>query len=83
MATVGISANSGGFLSFHRSPPRLYIIAETDEDSFDSETVRAYRDEGFHVRYLDYENGGKSFTQKLNHLGEGLGVGEKYGIVGE
>lgn len=83
MPTVGLSASGAGLTGFSHGPPRLYIIAETDLDSFDSETIRAWREEGFSVNYLDYENGGKAFSQKLNRLGEGLGIGEKYGIIGK
>ncbi|KAF2197152.1 dienelactone hydrolase [Delitschia confertaspora ATCC 74209] len=72
-------ANDNGWLSFSHSTPRLYITAE-DED-FDEETIRAWREEGFYVQYLPLGKGGKQYVSMLHHLGDGLGIGERYAIV--
>lgn len=73
-------ADSNGWLSFAHSTPTLYVTAE-DED-FDVETLRAWRDEGFHVKYVPMGKGGKTYVSTLHQLGDGMGIGERYAIVG-
>lgn len=58
----------------------LYITAEDAE--FDIETLKAWRDEGFIVEYIPMGNGGKQYVQMLHKLGESMGIGERYAIVG-
>lgn len=58
----------------------LYITAEDAE--FDMETLKAWRDEGFIVEYIPLGNGGKQYVQTLHRLGEKMGIGERYAIVG-
>jgi hypothetical protein len=70
-------SNSNGWLSFNHSTPTLYITSE-----FDVETLRAWRDEGFEVKYLPMGKGGKQYVQTLHHLGDGMSIGERYAIVG-
>jgi hypothetical protein len=70
---------SQGWLSFSHSTPTLYVTAE-DED-FDDDTLRAWRDEGF-VKYIPMGKGGKTYVNTLHHLGDGMGIGERYAIVG-
>ncbi|ORX95006.1 hypothetical protein BCR34DRAFT_498821 [Clohesyomyces aquaticus] len=72
-------ANSNGWLSFNHSTPTLYITAEDDE--FDEETLRAWRDEGFLVKYVPMGKGGKTYVNTLHHLGDGMSIGERYAIV--
>ncbi|KAI1775822.1 NTF2-like protein [Hypoxylon cercidicola] len=83
-----ISSNSGpnhndpGFLSsdFPRSPPKLYITAESDE--FDLLTINEWRDEGFNVEYVPMGDGGKEYRTKLDSLSRAnLGPCETFGIV--
>lgn len=74
-------ADSNGWLSFNHSTPVLYITAE-DED-FDVETMRAWRDEGFIVKYIPMGKGGKQYVNALHHLGDGMGIGERYAVVGQ
>ena len=71
---------SQGWLSFSHSTPTLYVTAE-DED-FDVETLRAWRDEGFNVKYVPMGKGGKTYVNMLHHLGDGMSIGERYAIVG-
>ena len=73
-------ATSNGWLSFTHSTPTLYVTAE-DED-FDVETLRAWRDEGFNVKYVPMGKGGKTYVNTLHHLGDGMSIGERYAIVG-
>ena len=73
-------ADSNGWLSFAHSTPTLFVTAE-DED-FDVETLRAWRDEGFHVKYVPMGKGGKTYVSTLHQLGDGMGIGERYAIVG-
>ena len=73
-------SDRNGWLSFKHSTPMLYITAEDDE--FDVETMKAWRDEGFIVQYIPLGKGGKQYTQTLLHLGDSMGVGERYAIVG-
>lgn len=73
-------ANSNGWLSFNHSTPVLYITAEDDE--FDLETLRAWREEGFLVKYIPMGKGGKAYVNTLHHLGDGMSIGERYAIVG-
>ncbi|KAF2466350.1 dienelactone hydrolase [Lindgomyces ingoldianus] len=72
-------ANSNGWLSFNHSTPTLYITAEDDE--FDLETLRAWKEEGFDVRYLPMGKGGKTYVNALHRLGDGMSIGERYAIV--
>ena len=58
----------------------LYITAEDDE--FDMETMTAWRDEGFIVEYIPMGKGGKQYVQTLHQLGDKMGIGERYAIVG-
>ncbi|KAI8932717.1 hypothetical protein NX059_010209 [Plenodomus lindquistii] len=72
-------ADRNGWLSFRSSTPVLYITAEDDE--FDLETMKAWRDEGFIVKYLPFGKGGKQYVNTLYKLGDGMGIGERYAIV--
>jgi hypothetical protein len=67
-------------LSFKHSTPVLYITSE--EEEFDIETMRAWRDEGFIVKYVPMGKGGKQYVQTLYKLGDNMGIGERYAIVG-
>lgn len=58
----------------------LYITAEDTE--FDVQTLKAWRDEGFIVEYIPMGKGGKQYVQTLHRLGENMGIGERYAIVG-
>jgi len=57
----------------------LFITAE--DDDFDIETMKAWRDEGFVVKYLPFRKEGKQYVQTLHKLGDSLGIGERYAIV--
>lgn len=72
-------ADRNGWLSFRSSTPILYITAEDDE--FDMETMKAWRYEGFLVKYIPLGNGGKQYVNTLYKLGDGMGIGERYAIV--
>ena len=74
-------ADRNGWLSFSSSTPVLYITSEDEE--FDVEKMRAWRDEGFIVKYIPMNGGGKQYVQTLNHLGDKMGIGERYAIVGQ
>ncbi|KAF2757017.1 hypothetical protein EJ05DRAFT_477241 [Pseudovirgaria hyperparasitica] len=71
--------NQSGWLSFNSSSPRLYITSEDVE--FDLSVLEAWKKEGFMVEYLPMGNGGRAYREKLESLGRGLGVGEKYAII--
>jgi hypothetical protein len=73
-------AQNNGWLSFNHSTPILYVTAE--DDDFDNETLRAWREEGFNVHYLPMGKGGKAYVNTLHHLGDRLSIGERYAIVG-
>jgi len=72
-------ADRNGWLSFNASTPILYVTAEDDE--FDTETLQAWCDEGFMVKYLPMGKDGKQYVKKLHALGEGLSIGERYAVV--
>ncbi|KAF2642221.1 hypothetical protein P280DRAFT_449790 [Massarina eburnea CBS 473.64] len=72
-------ANSNGWLSFTHSTPMLYITSEDEE--FDVETLKAWRDEGFVVKYVPMGKGGKAYVNTLHHLGDSMSIGERYAIV--
>jgi hypothetical protein len=73
-------SDRNGWLSFKHSTPVLYITSE--EEEFDIETMRAWRDEGFIVKYVPMGKGGKQYVQTLYKLGDNMGIGERYAIVG-
>lgn len=72
-------ADTNGWLSFNHSTPVLYVTAE--DDDFDVVTLRAWRDEGFIVKYIPLGKGGKDYVNTLHHLGDGMSIGERYAIV--
>ncbi|KAF2247202.1 hypothetical protein BU26DRAFT_343759 [Trematosphaeria pertusa] len=72
-------ATSNGWLSFDHCTPVLYVTAEDEE--FDTETLRAWRDEGFNVKYVPMGKGGKTYVNTLHHLGDNMSIGERYAIV--
>ena len=74
-------ADRNGWLSFNASTPILYVTAEDDE--FDTETLQAWCDEGFMVKYLPMGKDGEQYVKKLHALGEGLSIGERYAVVGQ
>jgi hypothetical protein len=74
-------SDRNGWLSFRASTPILYITAEDEE--FDIETMQAWRDEGFMVKYIPMNKGGKQYVQTLYGLGDACGIGERYAIVGK
>ena len=73
-------SDRNGWLSFQHSTPVLYITSEDEE--FDMDTMRAWRDEGFNVKYVPMGKGGKQYVQTLYKLGDSMGIGERYAIVG-
>ncbi|KAF2736318.1 hypothetical protein EJ04DRAFT_575457 [Polyplosphaeria fusca] len=72
-------ADSNGWLSFNHSTPLLFVTAE--DDSFDPDTLRAWSEEGFIVKYVPMGAGGKTYVNTLHHLGDGLSIGERYAVV--
>lgn len=74
-------ADRNGWLSFNASTPTLYITAEDDE--FDVDTMRAWRDEGFVVKYLPMGKDGKQYVKTLHTLSEGMSIGERFAVVGQ
>lgn len=44
--------------------------------------MRAWCDEGFNVKYVPLGKGGKQYVQTLYKLGDTMGIGERYTIVG-
>ncbi|KAI1485449.1 dienelactone hydrolase [Biscogniauxia mediterranea] len=79
----GGSYNDSGFLSsdFPHSAAKLYVTAESD--SFDAQTLREWRDEGFDVEYLPLGDGGAAYAAKLASLAKSnnLGPCQSYGLV--
>ncbi|KAI8626595.1 dienelactone hydrolase [Xylariaceae sp. FL1651] len=80
---MGSNHNEQGFLSsnFPRSPPKLYITAESDD--FDELTLREWRDEGFNVEYLPLGASSAEYKAELASLKTqaNLGPCETYGII--
>ncbi|PYH99732.1 dienelactone hydrolase [Aspergillus ellipticus CBS 707.79] len=83
MASISINAPgaTGGFLynNANMGTSRVCITAETAD--FDTETIRAWADEGFDVVYAPFNNGGKEYEARLRSVKEGLGVGDNYAII--
>ncbi|KAK0729671.1 hypothetical protein B0H67DRAFT_547774 [Lasiosphaeris hirsuta] len=81
--TGAMNHNDPGFLSddFPRSPPKLYITAESDE--FDAATLAAWRAEGFQVEYLAMHANPDAYRRTLRtlHRKSKLGPCETFGIV--
>lgn len=85
MALLSINTPGNGlvyntFLNSQLSTPRLCITSE--ENEFDTETIRNWQNEGFEVTYVPLDNGGKEYAGRLESVKEGLKVGESYAIVG-
>lgn len=80
----GSNYRDAGFLSkkFPRSPPKLYVTAETDD--FDELTLAEWRDEGFNVEYLPLGDDGAEYRRKLQALAKkDMGPCETFGIIGK
>lgn len=77
----GKPSGTDSFLSFgHDKPSLMYVTAETND--FDPATLRAWRDEGYRVRYIPFNGGGRKYEKVLLGLADDLELGEKYAIVG-
>jgi hypothetical protein len=84
MASISINApGATGFIynNANLGTARVCISAETPD--FDTETLRAWADEGFDVVYAPYNNGGKEYEARLKSVKEGLGVGDNYAVIGK
>ncbi|EED14271.1 dienelactone hydrolase [Talaromyces stipitatus ATCC 10500] len=84
MATISINTPGNGlvyntFLNSQLSTPRLCITSE--EEEFDTETIRNWQNEGFDVTYVPLNEGGKDYASRLESVKEGLRVGESYAII--
>ncbi|GJP93527.1 hypothetical protein CBS147343_9632 [Aspergillus niger] len=82
MASISINApGATGFIynNANLGTARVCISAETPD--FDTETLRAWADEGFDVVYAPYNNGGKEYEARLKSVKEGLGVGDNYAVI--
>jgi hypothetical protein len=85
MASISINTPGNGlvyntFLNSQLSTPRLCVTSE--EEEFDTETIRNWQNEGFEVTYVPLDGGGKEYTARLENMKEGLRVGEQYAIIG-
>lgn len=84
---VQTKADGGRFLSFDsipRSPPRLYVTAETDKvEDFDQSTLEQWRNEGYDVVYVPFNGGGSSYRKVLDGLSDNMELGGSYAIVGK
>lgn len=84
MASISINApGASGFIynNANLGTARVCITAETEE--FDTQTIRAWADEGFDVVYVPFNNGGKDYAARLRTVKDGLGVGDNYAIIGK
>lgn len=84
MASISINApGATGFIynNANLGTARVCVSAETPD--FDTETLRAWADEGFDVVYAPYNNGGKEYEARLKSVKDGLGVGDNYAVIGE
>ncbi|RAH82848.1 hypothetical protein BO86DRAFT_408988 [Aspergillus japonicus CBS 114.51] len=82
MASISINApGASGFIynNANLGTARVCITAETEE--FDTQTIRAWADEGFDVVYVPFNNGGKDYAARLRTVKDGLGVGDNYAII--
>jgi hypothetical protein len=61
--------------------PRLVLTSDTDD--FDETLITYFHQEGFQISYLPYQGDHKKYNNSLQHLADGLDLGEKYAIVGE
>lgn len=78
MATLKIHGQN--FLSWKGQSPVVVVTAESDD--FDEQTLNAWRGEGFEVRYIALGDSGTTYVKTLQSLGDSIGVGGSYAIVG-
>ena len=78
MATVTL--NGGSLTSFKGKDAKVFVTSEDDE--FDVETLRAWQGEGFDVKYIPLAQGGSKYVKVLQSLGDSIGVGGSFAIVG-
>lgn len=78
MATLKIHGQN--FLSWKGQTPVVIVSAESED--FDDYTLTAWRGEGFEVRYVPLGDNGSGYVKTLQSLGDSIGVGGSYAIVG-
>lgn len=59
--------------------PKLIITSDTEE--FDDVVISHFQQEGFQISYLAYDGNHKAYNNALQHLADGLEVGDRYAIV--
>lgn len=69
------------FNSLNKSKVVHVIIAAESED-FAEEVIQQWQAEGFNVLYVPFGNGGKDFVARVKYVGDNVGVGEQYAVVG-
>ena len=75
------SQSKSFFDSLNKSRNFNIVLAAETED-FDEEVTQQWLDEGFRTAYVPLLNGGNEFINRIHTTGDGFGVGEYYGIVG-
>lgn len=61
--------------------PRLIVTSDTDD--FDEIIMSHFQQEGFQISYLAYDGNRKTYQNALDHLADGLDLGDRYAIVGK
>lgn len=83
MASVSINAPGSSGFRYSNASGRMRLCISAETPDFDTEILRNWRDEGFDVVYLPYNEGGNEYQKTLRSVKESLGVGENYAIIGK
>lgn len=58
------------------------LVVTAEEPTFDEATLQKWREEGFNVSYLPFDNSRERYAQTIEHLSDPLALGANYAIVG-
>ena len=60
----------------------LKLVVTAEDPTFDEATLQKWREEGFNVSYLTFDNSREQYAHTIEHLSDPLALGENYAIVG-
>ena len=60
----------------------LKLVVTAEGPTFDEATLQKWREEGFNVSYLPFDNSRDRYAHTIEHLSDSLALSESYAIVG-
>ena len=60
----------------------LKVVVTAEGPTFDEATLQKWREEGFNVSYLPFDNSRERYAHTIEHLSDPMALSETYAIVG-